>query len=199
MGALYWLAGIISSGCVFISVFLHIFICTYVKKSGIYLLDDSLIVTNLISTFLVTAFTTAILIFKTSNNINHTAVYISICAFICFFEFYIGLRLAFNPAIYLSSLQAIWKLNIESNEIDTIQNKYKCCGFYKINDISSDDCPFKKPNSCYFAINKNVGSKIVTTGLSFLLNALILLITAILLVIDVSSSDTNQDGSINLN
>lgn len=198
MGALYWLAGIISTGSIVTSVLLHLFIYGYVKKSGIYLLDDSLLITNLISSFIVTVFSATILSQK-SKNTNTIVAYIAAGSCICFFEFYIGLRLAFNPSIYLSSLQQTWKHNIDSSEIDLIQNKYRCCGFFKINDIPVDECPFKKPNSCFHSIYKNVNRKITTTGLAYLIISLIMFIVSVLLVIDVATTENIQDGSISLN
>ena len=113
-----------------------------------------------------------------------------------FFLFYHGLKLSFNPTIYLSNLYNEWKNQTDSQSIEIIQNKYKCCGFYKVNELPKDECVFKKPNSCLFSMSKHLGPTISHIGIFILLNFVIFISSAVLFTLEYNHYDEFNDGSI---
>ena len=198
MPKFYWFSAGFGTISVFISIFLHYYIYSFLSNSALLSFDNSLILINLFSLFFSILFTSFLFVFSNKTNKQILILYSFLAAIFSFFKFYFGFKLFFNPSIYLSNLNDEWKNQLDSQSTEIIQNKYKCCGFYKVNELPKDECVFKKPNSCLFSMSKHLGSTISRIGIFIMLNSVLFILASLFLSIEYNYYDDYNDGLISL-
>ena len=198
MELFFWVSVGLASVSAFVSIFLHYYIYSFLNSSGILAFTNSIIFLNLFSLALTITLISVIYILQTNSSKCLLTTYAFVAAINGFLSFYLGFRFTFNPSIFLSDIYPNWRNQTDVNAIEVIQNKFKCCGFYKVNELPKDECVFKKPNSCLFSMAKHLGPSITKIGVLFIINFVILLVAAVLFVIESNDVEKFADGSIAL-
>ena len=198
MGKWYWLAAGSGVVAIFLTIFLHYYIHSFLSGSGVLPMDSSLIFENLGVLFFLVTLVSSMFVFSNRSNRIVLTLYATISCATAFVLLYFGLHLTINPSVYFSDLYPEWKENVDTEVTEIIQNKYKCCGFYKVTEVPKDECVFKKPNSCFFSMSKNLGPQMKSIGLFWLSSAALLVISASFLVVELSQIEEEIDGSIPL-
>jgi len=155
-----------------ISLYLAYNIHSWLSSTGLFFVAEYLLIYPLVVVFLFFSMKSLSVIYYVYRGSFSKILFYVLSSLSSIFLLFFGTQMAIQPMATFERFWDKWKSNINSPQVEFIQNTLKCCGFNHVKEFQNDQCFVSTTSPCLKKISKMYTSNIQIGGLTFFLHGI---------------------------